>query len=129
NGARLWDAATGRPIGPPLEHRATVTAVAFSPDGRTLVTGSRDRTARLWDAATGRPIGPPLVHQSGVNAVTFSPNGRVVLTGSGDKTARLWGIPTPLTFDAEKAVLWAQVIAGQELDTRETPYGEVRALE
>ena len=40
--------------------------VAFSPDGKTVLTGSDDRTARLWDAATGRPLGHPMTHQDGV---------------------------------------------------------------
>jgi WD40 repeat protein len=54
---RLWDAATGKPIGPPLQgHTNDVNSVAFSPDGRRLVSGSGDNTLRLWDAATGQPI-------------------------------------------------------------------------
>ena len=57
--ARLWDAAGGGPIGQPLEHRAAVTAAAFSPDGSAALTGSADGTARLWDAATGRPRAAP----------------------------------------------------------------------
>ena len=69
-------------------------AVAFSPDGKTVLTGSDDGTARLWDAATGKPIGPPLPHQDAVNAVAFSPDGKTVLTGSWDKTARLWDAAT-----------------------------------
>ena len=88
--ARLWDVATGRPIGQPLVHQGFVEAVAFSPDGKTVLTGSFDRTARLWDVATGRPIGQPLVHQGFVEAVAFSPDGKTVLTGSFDHTARLW---------------------------------------
>jgi WD40 repeat protein/tetratricopeptide (TPR) repeat protein len=88
--ARLWDVATGRPIGEPLKHQGMVWAVAFSPDGQTVLTGGWDKTARLWDAATGRPIGRPLVHRGVVAAVAFSPDGRAILTGSHDGTARLW---------------------------------------
>ncbi len=64
--------------------------MAFSPDGKTVLTGGRDRTARLWDAAY-RPAHPrSLRHQAWVVAVAFSPDGRAVLTGSEDGTARLW---------------------------------------
>jgi len=92
--ARLWDAATGQPIGPPLAHQGRVSAVAFSPDGIAVITGSDDNTARLWDAATGQPIGPALAHKGFVWAVAFSPDGKAVLTGSQDKTARLWDAAT-----------------------------------
>ena len=68
--------------------------MAFSPDGKTVLTGSNDKTARLWDAATGQPLGLPMMHQDGVRAVAFSPDGKTVLTGSEDKTARLWDAAT-----------------------------------
>jgi WD40 repeat protein len=51
-------------------HPGAVSAVALSPDGRTLLTGCRDGTARLWDAGTGRPIAPPLEHHRPGSSVT-----------------------------------------------------------
>ncbi len=92
--ARLWDVATGGPIGKPLQHVGHVDAVAFSPDGKSLITGSRDGSASLWDATTGRPIAKLSAHQDYVNAVAFSLDGKTVLTGSDDRTARLWDAAT-----------------------------------
>ena len=68
--------------------------MAYSPDGRTVLTRSDAKTAQLWDPATGKPVGPPLRHDDLVLEVAFSPNGRTVLTGSLDKTARLWDAAT-----------------------------------
>ncbi len=73
-----------------LPHQGSVGAVAFSPHGKTLLTGSRYRSARLWEAGTGKRILSLLGHQAQVLAVAFSPDGKTVLTGSVDRTARLW---------------------------------------
>jgi hypothetical protein len=72
----------------------TPRIVAFSPDGKKIVTAGLDGTARLWSAETGAPIGEPMRHENGVGAVAFSPDGRRVLTGSYDETARLWSAET-----------------------------------
>ena len=64
--------------------------MAFSPDGKTVQTGSYDGTARLWEASSGQPIGAPMVHHGRVISVAYGPDGKTVLTGSDDKTARLW---------------------------------------
>jgi WD40 repeat protein/serine/threonine protein kinase/tetratricopeptide (TPR) repeat protein len=77
-----------------LSHGDQVSSLAFSLDGKTILTGSFDRTARLWDAETGRPIGEPLANPERVFSVAFSPDGRTILTGCGDGTARLWDAAT-----------------------------------
>jgi hypothetical protein len=60
-----------------------VEAVAFSPDGRTLASGSLDQTVRLWETATGKPIRTLRGHERSVTALAFSPDGRFLASGSG----------------------------------------------
>jgi WD40 repeat protein/tRNA A-37 threonylcarbamoyl transferase component Bud32 len=94
---RLWRSETGRALGTPLAHPAPVWAVAFSPGGRMLLTGSEDSQARFFLVATGAPIGRPLVHEGLVRAVAFSPDGKVAMTtsagGGAYQAARLWELP------------------------------------
>src|SRR5262249_56467580 len=62
--ARLWDAATGKPVGPALAHTSPVAALAFGPGGKTLLTCSEDSTLRHGDVTTGQRILPhPLALQ------------------------------------------------------------------
>jgi WD40 repeat protein/tRNA A-37 threonylcarbamoyl transferase component Bud32 len=101
NTARIWDAATGqlREWRPNPEtnielklaaHTSGVSAVAFTPDGRRVLTGGKDMTAKLWDAQTGKEI-LTLTGQTGeITSVAVSPDGRYFLTASRDGTMVVW---------------------------------------
>jgi WD40 repeat protein len=98
--ARVWDAITGKPLGPPLAHAGPVKTVAFSPDSQGIVTGgfvvdpkakgTLRGEARMWDARSSRQMGAILHHEQPVWAVAFGANGRVVVTGGEEGITRFW---------------------------------------
>jgi WD40 repeat protein len=68
----------------------TVNSVVFSPDGKTLASGSYDDTVKLWDAQTRRELATLKGHDDVVFSVVFSPNGRTLASWSVDNTIKLW---------------------------------------
>ena len=74
-------------------HGDGVTSVAFSPDGKTLATGSTDRTVKLWDVATAKEAATLAGHKNWVTSVRFSPDGKV-LAAAAMTTRRNCGTST-----------------------------------
>ena len=92
---------SGQLIGVPLKDELGPVSIAFSPDGKQIVSGSNDGTICLWDATSGelfgtppkndpRPVASVIGHTSGVSSVTFSPNGKLIVSASYDGTLCLW---------------------------------------
>jgi len=75
-------------------HTATVAAVAWSPDGKRVATGSEDKTAKVWDAETGKEVLVLSGHSGAVWSVAWSPDGKLLATGSDDTTAKVWEAET-----------------------------------
>lgn len=93
---RLWDVTTGEEIREFIGHTDYVQALAFSSDGRYILSGGVDKTARLWDAETGQEVRQFIGHSDAIQmgAAAFSPDDRTIVTGSDDTTARLWDVET-----------------------------------
>jgi len=103
--ARIWDARTGVPAGPPMKQAGAsfsgrgIESITFSPDGQTLAVADSDGTARVWKVDTGAPITPRLESHSTVLCVAFSRDSSSILTAGKEGIVRVWDATTgyPIT--------------------------------
>jgi RNA polymerase sigma factor (sigma-70 family) len=89
-GIRLWDLKTGKELPGLKGHFFGVESLAYSADGKRLVSAGVDNAIRLWDSATGKELSPNADHFGWLTAVVFLPDGRTLATGGMDGTIRFW---------------------------------------
>jgi WD40 repeat protein len=89
----LWDTATGA-MRRRLPGHASVTALAFSADGKVLVSGGGEGMIRLWRTSSGEDLCPTAGHQAAVGAVALASDARIVTVSAGDRTTRVWEAAT-----------------------------------
>jgi WD40 repeat protein/serine/threonine protein kinase len=109
---RLWDVQAAKEIHQFAGHTGQIRGLAFSPDGRHILSVSADKTMRLWDRATGTEL-RRFQHNQSVGAVAFSPDGRKALARCRDGSLRLWDLwdETARPLEVEKHCSWNGPIA------------------
>lgn len=113
-GIKIWDTRTGEKIRELKGNATTNNAMALSPDGRHLVTGSYDKQLSYWDIGSGKMIRSLPGHKGIVSSACFSPDGRHVVSGSTDKTIRLWDLTngkSVKTFSGHTAAVYGVTVS------------------
>ncbi|MFQ5911589.1 MAG: trypsin-like peptidase domain-containing protein [Nitrospinota bacterium] len=92
---KLWDYQSGSLI-MTMEQEGRVVSIAFSPDGKMIVTGaeagnlSKPGQMTLWDVRSGKPKWTRKEHVGGIKSVAFSPDGKLVASGGFDDAVKIW---------------------------------------
>jgi WD40 repeat protein len=125
--AAIYEASTGRLVRR-FPHPAWVTAAAFTPDGKMLITGGAEGVVRRWNLATGDAIGSPISVGDSVLGIAVSRDGATFLTGTGNGVAKLWNTETgEFTGKAYAHKGWIRPVAFSPRDTTVISAGGDRA--
>jgi WD40 repeat protein len=89
---KIWDAKTGKQVATLKGHTHDVLYLAWTKDGKTLISGSWDSSIRTWNTTNWKQTAVLDEHTRGVYAIAISPNDRILASVSSDKTARLWNL-------------------------------------
>ncbi len=118
DGAFLWD-SSARPATVPLQHGVPLRQVAFSGDGRLLVTLTEDHSARVWDVRTGQPVTPLLSYDKPVVWIGLGADGRrlTVRCKNGHDCVYSWDL-TPDPRPVHDLMRLTQLLAGESVDSR-----------
>lgn len=76
------------------EDKDWITALAVTPDGRQIVSGSYDNTIKVWDLESGQLLRTLSGHKAGISDLLMTPDGKQVVSGSFDSTFKVWNLET-----------------------------------
>ena len=121
---QLWDAESGEHTRTLKGHTDTVRTLAFSSDGKTLVSGSKDDTLRMWDINTGRMLRKLAGHSNDIKSVVFSRDGKMIASGSEDASVRLWDAKTGRFLPTLRGHSWGVEAVAFSPDAKTVVSGE-----
>ena len=116
NAVRLENLTMAKPL---TEHLDSVWSVILSPDGKTLISGSADKTIKSWNVETGNILNTLSGHTDVIRSLALTPDGKTLISGSGDRTIKIWDLQTNQLIQTleQESPVWSVVVSqdGQAL--------------